>query len=117
MDSPTSCFMWRTDTVYVVPRGKITHYTSWAEPALEPYKEAWHLPNEASPQLFERKAEAMSDQLQKIIAEATKHDLPYELIRSKRGVSRNDYRKYAQGNNPVPSVIDPPASSARSSIR
>src|SRR6266481_7757024 len=68
------------DTVYVVPRGKIAHDTSWAESALEPYKEAWHLLKEITPLLFERKTEALSSQLRKIIAEADKYNLGYELI-------------------------------------
>src|SRR6266481_2833271 len=67
-------------TVYVVPRGKIAHDTSWAESALEPYKEAWHLLKETTPLLFERKSEALSSQLRKIIAEADKYNLGYELI-------------------------------------
>src|ERR1700722_1357113 len=63
------------NSVYVVPRGKIAHDTSWAETALEPYKEAWHLLKETTPSLFERKTEALSNQLLKIIAEAEKHNL------------------------------------------
>jgi hypothetical protein len=84
------------DTVYVVPRGKIAHDTSWAESALEPYKEARHLLKVTAPMLFERKAEVLSRQLRKIIAEAEKSNLPYELIRTKRGKQRSDYRGYAQ---------------------
>src|SRR5215469_10366366 len=85
------------DTVYVVPRGKIAHDTSWAEPALEPYKEAWHLLKKTSPLLFKRKVKALSGQLQKIIAEATKHNLKYELIPNKRSSRHpNDYRTYRQ---------------------
>jgi hypothetical protein len=48
------------DAVYVVPRGMIEHDTAWAEVALEPYKEAWHLLKETSPLLFERKMESLS---------------------------------------------------------
>jgi hypothetical protein len=84
------------DTVYVVPRGKIAYDTSWAEPALEPYKEAWHLLKETAPQLFERKVEVLSSQLRKVIAEAEKHNLSYELISSKRGESKYDYREFKQ---------------------
>jgi len=84
------------DTVYVIPRGKVNHDTSWAESALEPYKEAWHLLKETAPLLFERKAEVLSGQLQRIIAEAEKHNLRYELIRSKRAAIRTDYRTYFQ---------------------
>ena len=77
------------DAVYVVPRGKIAHDTAGAESALEPYKEAWHLLTETAPALFARKAEALSGQLRRIIAEAEKHNFPYELIRPKRGELRN----------------------------
>lgn len=84
------------ETVYVVPRGKIEHDTAWAESTLEPYKEAWHLLKETAPHLFERKMESLSGQLRKIIAEADKHNLPYELIRSKRGERKNDYRTFMQ---------------------
>lgn len=83
-------------SVYVVPRGKIAYDTAWAESGLEPYKEAWHLLKETTPLLFERKAEALSGQLRRIIAEAKKRNLPYELIPSKRSVSRFDYRTYKQ---------------------
>lgn len=84
------------DVVYVVPRGKIAYDTSWAESTLGPYMEAWHLLKETAPTLFERKVESLSGQLRKIIAETEKRNLPYELIRSKRGASKNDYREYAQ---------------------
>ncbi len=84
------------DTVYVVPRGKIAHDTSWAESALEPYKEAWHLLKEITPLLFERKVAVLSRQLRTIIAAAEKRNLRYELVRSKRAAVRNDYRIYAQ---------------------
>jgi hypothetical protein len=84
------------DTVYVIPRGKIAHDTAWADSALEPYKEAWHLLKETAPPLFERKTEALSQQLRRIISEAEKHNLTYELIRTKRAARRNDYRTYAQ---------------------
>jgi hypothetical protein len=84
------------DIVYVIPRGQIAHDTAWSESALEPYREAWHLLKETSAPLFERKVDALSDQLRKVIAEAEKRKLPYELIRSKRGQGRNDYREYAQ---------------------
>jgi hypothetical protein len=82
--------------VYVVPRGMIEHDTAWAEVGLNPYKEAWHLLKETSPLLFERKVESLSAQLRKIIAEADKHNLPYELIRSKRGEKKNDYKAFMQ---------------------
>jgi hypothetical protein len=84
------------DTVYVVPRGKIAHDTAWAESALEPYKEAWHLLKETAPALFERKTIALSHQLQKIIAAAEKHNLPFALIPTKRGELRTDYRTCAR---------------------
>jgi len=84
------------DTVYIVPRGKIAHDTSWAESALEPYKEAWHLLKETAPLMFERKMEVLSKQLLRIIAEAEKRNLPYELILTKRGKQGGDYRVYAQ---------------------
>ena len=84
------------DIVYVVPRGKIAHDTAWATSALEPYKEAWHLLKEMAPLLFERKVEALSKQLRRVIEEAAKRMLPYELIRSKRGVRKSDYRTFAQ---------------------
>jgi hypothetical protein len=84
------------DTVYVVPRGKIAHDTSWAESALEPYKEAWHLLKETAPLLFERKVEVLSKQLRTIVAAAEKYNLRYELVRSKRAALKNDYRMYAQ---------------------
>jgi hypothetical protein len=83
-------------TVYVVPRGMIEHDTAWAEVGLEPYKEAWHLLKESTPSLFERKVESLSAQLCKVIAEADKQNLPYELIRSKHGKQRNDYRTFMQ---------------------
>lgn len=83
-------------TVYVVPRGMIKHDTAWAESALEPHREAWHLLKETTPLLFERNVESRSIQLRKIIAEADKHKLPYELIRSKRGERKNDYRGFMQ---------------------
>jgi hypothetical protein len=83
-------------TVYVVPRGLIKYDTVWAEVALEPYKEAWHLLKETTAILFERKMESVSIQLRKIIAEADKHNLSHELVRSKRGESRNDYRTFMQ---------------------
>ena len=84
------------DTVFVVPRGKIAHDTAWAAAALEPYKEAWHLLKETTSILFERKVESLSKQLRRVIEEAAKRNLPCELIRSKRGDRRNDYRTYAQ---------------------
>jgi hypothetical protein len=84
------------NTVYVVPRGIIKHDTVWAEDALEPYKEAWHLLKETTASLFERKMESLSIQLRKIVAEADKHKLSHELIRSKRSESRNDYRTFLQ---------------------
>jgi hypothetical protein len=84
------------DTVYVIPRGKIAHDTSWAAAELEPYKEAWDLLKETAPVLFERKIDSLSKQLRKVIEEASKRNLPYELIRSKRGDQKNDYRTYAQ---------------------
>ena len=84
------------DLVYVVPRGKIAHDTGWAESALEPYKNAWHLLKETAAPLFERKAEPLSKQLRRVIEEAEKRNLPYELILSKRGERKNDYRAYAQ---------------------
>jgi hypothetical protein len=85
-----------SSTVYVVPRGKIAHDTSWAESALEPHKEAWHLLKETTPLLFERKMESLSIQLRKIIAEADNHNLSYELIPTKRSKQKNDYRTYMQ---------------------
>jgi hypothetical protein len=84
------------NTVYVVPRGKIAHDTAWAESGLEPYKEAWQLLKETTPLLFERKIEPLSIQLRKIIAEADKHNLKYELICTKRSKRKNDYRNYMQ---------------------
>jgi len=80
------------DTVYVVPRGLIAHDTGWGAPSLEPYKEAWHLLKETSPLLFERKAEAMSAQLRRIIAEVEKRNLSYVLVSAKRAQRRADYR-------------------------
>lgn len=82
------------DTVYVVPRGKIEHDTAWAAAALEPYKEAWHLLKETTPALFERKIESLSSQLQRIIGEAKKRNLPYELIPLKQTKRKKDYRLY-----------------------
>jgi hypothetical protein len=84
------------DIVYVVPRGQIAHDTAWSESALEPYKEAWHLLKETTPLLFDRKVESFSGQLRKVIAEAEKRELPYELIPAKRRNSRWDYRRYMQ---------------------
>lgn len=84
------------DSVYVVPRGKISHDTGWAESALESYKDAWHLLKETNPLLFERNVVSLSAQLRKIIAAAEIHKLNYELIRSKRAERKNDYRMYAQ---------------------
>jgi hypothetical protein len=84
------------DFVFVVPRGKIAHDTSWSESALEPYKEAWHLLKETTPLLFDRNVESLSGQLRKVIAEAEKRKLPYELIPSKRSVSRYDHRSCMQ---------------------
>ena len=84
------------DTVYVVPRGGIKQDSAWAEVALEPYREAWHLLKETTTTLFERKMESLSIQLRKIIAEADRHNLSHELIRSKRSESRNDYRTFLQ---------------------
>jgi len=83
-------------TVYVVPRGMIKHDTNWAEDALEPYREAWHLLKETTATLFERKMESLSGQLRKIIAEVQKHNLSHELIVSKRGEHKNDYRTFLQ---------------------
>jgi hypothetical protein len=83
-------------TVYVVPRGMIKHDTAWAEVALEPYREAWHLLKETTASLFERKMEPLSIQLRKIIAEAGKHNLSHQLIRSKRSELKNDYRTFMQ---------------------
>src|SRR5262249_29518640 len=68
------------DTVYVIPRGKISYDTNWSEPALEPYKEAWHLLKKMEPALFERKSEAVSKLPQRVIEEAERRGLPYELI-------------------------------------
>jgi len=84
------------DVVYIVPRGKITHDTGWSESALEPYKDTWHLLKETAPALFERRAEALSRQLRRVIEEAEKRSLPYELIPTKRGLSRSSYRTYMQ---------------------
>jgi len=67
------------DTVYVIPRGKIAHDTARAVSALEPYKEAWHLLKETTPLLFERKIEALSKQLRRVIEEAAKRKIPYDL--------------------------------------
>lgn len=89
-------YVLENSTIYVVPRGKIAHDTSWSESALEVYKEAWHLLMETAPLLFERKTEALSSQLRKIIAEADKHKLRYELIPTKRSKQKNDYRSYLQ---------------------
>jgi hypothetical protein len=86
----------RKNTVYVVPRGIIKHDTVWAEDALEPYKEAWHLLKETTASLFERRMESLSPQLRKIIAETDKHNLSHELVVSKRGEHRNDYRTFMQ---------------------
>src|ERR1051326_4017024 len=83
-------------SMYVVPRGKIAHDTTWAMSALEPYKGAWHWLKEFAPLLFERKVEALSKQLRTVIEGAAKRKLPYELIPSKRGVSKRDYRTFAQ---------------------
>ena len=83
-------------SVYVVPRGVIEHDTAWAEVALEPYKEAWHLLRETTAILFERKMVSLSIQLRRIISEAGKHNLSHELIRSKRGERKNDYRTFMQ---------------------
>jgi hypothetical protein len=84
------------NTIYVVPRGVIKYDTFWAEDALEPYKEAWHLLKETTATLFERKMESLSVQLRKIIAEVQKYNLSHELIRSKRSEYRNDYRTFMQ---------------------
>lgn len=84
------------DIVYVVPRGTISHDTAWSESSLEPYKEAWHLLKEADPALFERNIERISDQLRTIIAAAEHHNLSYELVQSKRGEQKNDYRTHRQ---------------------
>ena len=46
--------------------------------------------------LFERKMESLSAQLRRIITEAEKHNLTHELIHSKRGEHRNDYRTFMQ---------------------
>jgi hypothetical protein len=51
---------------------------------------------ENAPSLFERKVESLSRQLRKIISEAEKQNLPYELIRSRRTKLKNDYRTYMQ---------------------
>jgi len=82
--------------VYIVPRGKIAHDTGWSESALEPYKDAWLLLKETAPPLFERRAGVLSEQLQRVIEEAEKRSLPYELILSKRGACKKDYRTYQQ---------------------
>jgi hypothetical protein len=74
----------------------IKYDTFWAEVALEPYKEAWHLLKETTATLFERKMESLSVQLRKIIAEVQKYNLSHELIRSKRSEYRNDYRTFMQ---------------------
>jgi hypothetical protein len=81
---------------YVVPRGEIAHDTAWSETALEPYKDAWHLLKETLPRMFERKVVSLSKQLQRVIAEAERHNLKYELIRSKKANQRGDYRTYKQ---------------------
>lgn len=82
--------------VYVMPRGKISHDTGWSELSLEPYKEAWHLLKETDPRLFERKMEPLSGQLRTIMAAAEQRNLSYELVRSKRGEQKNDYRTHRQ---------------------
>jgi hypothetical protein len=84
------------DIVYVVPRGMIKYDTIWAEAALEPYREAWHLLKETTPTLFERKMESLSIQLRTIITEVHKRNLSHELIPTKRSEYRNDYRSLMQ---------------------
>jgi hypothetical protein len=51
---------------------------------------------ETAPVLFKRQFDSLSKQLRKVIEEAAKRNLPCELIRSKRGDRKNDYRAYAQ---------------------
>jgi len=81
------------DAVYIVPRSKIAHDTRWSGAALEPFKDAWHWLKETTPVLFERRTEALSKQLRRVIEEAEKRSLPYELITTKPG---RNYRTYAQ---------------------
>lgn len=83
-------------TVYVMPRGNVSHDTTWSELSLEPFKEAWHLLKETAPGLFERRTQGLSDQLQTVIAAAEQRNMSYELVRSKRGARTNDYRTYKQ---------------------
>jgi hypothetical protein len=62
----------------------------------EPYKEAWHLLKETAPAMLERRMESLSPQLRRVVAEAEKRSLPYELIRTERGKKKIDYRTWAQ---------------------
>ena len=84
------------DVVYVVPRGKIAYATRWSKAVLEPYKEAWHLLKETAPALFERRDEALSVHLRRVIEEAEKRSLPYQLIPSKPAKGKPERQAHKQ---------------------
>ena len=46
--------------------------------------------------MFERNVISFSKQLQRVVAEAERHNLSYELIQTKRGKAINTYRLYKQ---------------------
>jgi hypothetical protein len=84
-------------TFYIIPRGILSKDTARTEKSLEEYRNAWNLLTEAiSPTLTERKFEAISSQLQSVISGAQQAGLEVELIRTKKGQRRNDYRSVFQ---------------------
>src|SRR5260370_30905211 len=85
-----------TEDVYVIPRGMMAYDTSWSEPALKPYLQAWSLLENKTPKWFERNFIAISPLLQRVIDQAKERGLTFELVPNKRSKTRIDYRSVSQ---------------------
>jgi hypothetical protein len=84
-------------TFYVIPRGVLSKDTGRTERSLEEYRNAWNLLTDViSPTLTERKFEAISAQLEVVMSAARQAGLDVELIRTKKGKKRHDYRSFFQ---------------------
>jgi hypothetical protein len=86
----------QTDDVFIIPRGLLSYDTGWALVSLQPYLHAWKLLKETSPQLFKRKFLPISPQLQRVIDLAKDLELDFELIHTKKGAKRAQFRLFSQ---------------------
>jgi hypothetical protein len=85
-----------SDDVFVIPRGLLEYDTTWSEQTLTAYRNAWQLLQETSPKLFVRRFAHLSPPLRRVISALEVRNIPYKLVRSKKGNERTQGRIYRQ---------------------